>query len=102
MRTVATKRAVGTQRRRPTSARSCARPGEIYIRVSAAPKQEVTVNWTLACGVGATSQGSYDATPPDTRQLELPKKNPKTCVASASAARSKGEGRVKLAILRDR
>jgi len=77
------------------------KPAEIHLRVSAAPKQKVTVNWTLACGVGATAQGDYEATPPDTRQLELPKKNPKTCVASASS-QIDGNGRLKLAILRDR
>jgi hypothetical protein len=77
------------------------KPGAVYLRVSSAPKQKVTVNWTLACGVGATAQGDYDATPPDTRQLELPKKNPKTCVASASS-QIDGNGRLKLAVMRDR
>jgi hypothetical protein len=77
------------------------KPGAVYLRVSAAPKQKVTVNWTLACGVGATAQGDYDATPPDTRELELPKKNAKTCVASASS-QIDGNGRLKLTILRDR
>jgi hypothetical protein len=76
-------------------------PGEVWLRVSAAPKQEVRVNWTLACGIGATAQGDYDVTPPDTHQLKLPKKNPKTCVASASS-QIDGKGRLKLAILRDR
>jgi hypothetical protein len=77
------------------------KPGAVYLRVSAAPKQKVTVNWTLACGVGATAQGDYEATPPDTRELKLPKKNPKTCVASASS-QIDGNGRLKLTILRDR
>jgi uncharacterized protein YxeA len=77
------------------------KPGKVYLRVSAAPKQKVTVNWTLACGVGATGQGDYEATPPDTRQLELPKKNPKTCVASASTQLD-GNGRVKLAVMTNR
>ena len=40
-------------------------------------------------------------TPPDTRQIALPKKNPKTCVASAST-QIDGKGRVKLAVMRDR
>jgi hypothetical protein len=76
------------------------KPGAVYLRVSAAPKQKVTVNWTLACGIGATAQGDYDATPPDTRELELPKKNPKTCVASASS-QIDGNGRLKIAVMRD-
>ena len=77
------------------------KPGKIALRVSAAPKQKVTVNWTLACGVGATAQGDYEVTPPDTRELELPKKNPRTCVASASS-QIDGKGRLKLAVMRDR
>ena len=76
-------------------------PGKIALRVSAAPKQRVTVNWTLACGVGATAQGDYEVTPPDTRELKLPKKNPRTCVASASS-QIDGRGRLKLAVMRDR
>jgi len=77
------------------------KPGAVYLRVSSAPKQKVTVNWTLACGVGATAQGDYEVTPPDTRELKLPKKNPKTCVASASS-QIDGNGRLKLAVMRDR
>lgn len=77
------------------------KPGAVYLRVSSAPKQKVTVNWTLACGIGATAQGDYEATPPDTRELELPKKNPKTCVASASS-QIDGNGRLKIAVMRDR
>ena len=77
------------------------KPKAVYLRVSSAPKQKVTVNWTLACGVGATAQGDYDVTPPDTRQLKLPKKSPKTCVASASS-QIDGNGRLKLAVMRDR
>lgn len=100
LRTVAVKRASG--RDASVNVGALVRtPGEIWLRVSSAPKQKVTINWTLACGVGATAQGDYDVTPPDTRQIELPKKNPKTCVASAST-QIDGEGRVKLAVMRDR
>jgi hypothetical protein len=100
LRTVSVKRASGRDAAVNVAA-FMRNPGKIYMRVSAAPKQKVTVNWTLACGVGATAQGDYEATPPDTRQLELPKKKPKTCVASAST-QIDGNGRVKLAVMTDR
>jgi hypothetical protein len=100
LRTLAVKRSTGDSAAVNVGALT-RKPGEIHLRVSAAPKQKVTVNWTLACGIGATAQGDYEATPPDTRKLKLPKKNPRTCVASASS-QIDGQGRLKLAILRDR
>lgn len=100
LRTVGSKRATGSNPA-PTASAFIRSPGEIWIRVSAAPKQEVTVNWTLACGTGATSTGSYDVTPPDTRQLKLPAKKPKVCVASAST-QLKDQGRARIAVMRDR
>jgi hypothetical protein len=100
LKTVAVKKSTGKDAAVNVGA-IMSKPGAVYLRVSSAPKQKVTVNWTLACGVGATAQGDYDVTPPDTRQLELPKKNPKTCVASASS-QIDGTGRLKLAVMRDR
>jgi hypothetical protein len=101
LRTVAVKRAKGTDASVAVSSPLIRKPDKIYLRASAAPKQKVRVNWTLACGVGATAGSFYEATPPDTRQLELPKKHPKICIASAST-QIDGKGRVKLSILRDR
>jgi hypothetical protein len=101
LRTVAVKRAKGTDASVAVSSPLIRKPGKIFLRASAAPKQKVRVNWTLACGVGATAGSFYEATPPDTRQLELPKKHPKICIASAST-QIDGNGRVKLSILRDR
>jgi hypothetical protein len=100
LRTLAVKRSKGRDAAVNVGALT-RKPGKIALRVSAAPKQKVTVNWTLACGVGATAQGDYEVTPPDTRELKLPKKNPRTCVASASS-QIDGEGRLKLAVMRDR
>ncbi len=100
LRTVAVKRAEGRDASVAVSSPLMRKPGKIYLRVSSAPKQEVRVNWTLACGVGATATSFYEATPPDTRQLELPKKNPKICIASAST-QIDGNGRVKIAVMRE-
>ncbi len=101
LRTVAVKRATGSDASVAVSSPLLRKPGEIHLRVSSAPKQKVRVNWTLACGVGATATSFYDAETPDTRQLELPKRRPKICIASTST-QIDGEGRVKLTILRDR
>ncbi len=100
LRTLAVKRSEGRDAAVNVGALT-RKPDKIALRVSAAPKQKVTVNWTLACGVGATAQGDYEVTPPDTRELKLPKKNPRTCVASASS-QIDGQGRLKLAVMRDR
>ena len=100
LRTLAVKRAEGKDAA-VTVGSLIRSPKEVWLRVSSAPKQKVTINWTLACGGDATAQGDYDVTPPDTRQIEIPGKNPKTCSASAST-QIDGDGRVKLAVMRDR
>jgi hypothetical protein len=78
-------------------------PDEIWIRVSAAPKQETRVTWSLACGGGTASQDNYVVTPPHLRQLKVPAKA-KTCAASVAAQLAKPgtTGRVKVALLKNR
>ena len=78
-------------------------PGEIWIRVSVAPKREVRVTWSLACGGKTASQDNYLTTPPHLRQLKVPK-NAQTCAASVAGqiAETGGSGRLKVAVLRDR
>ncbi|MDX6719026.1 MAG: hypothetical protein QOJ63_1280 [Solirubrobacteraceae bacterium] len=77
------------------------RPRELWLRVSAAPKQPVAVAWSLTCGSGANGLDNYTVTPPDLRQLKVPKKNARVCAVSVSA-RLSGKGRLKVALLRDR
>jgi hypothetical protein len=77
------------------------RPRELWLRVSSAPKQPVSVAWSLTCGSGASGLGNYTVTPPDLRQLKVPKKNARVCAVSVSA-RLSGKGRLKVALLRDR
>jgi hypothetical protein len=53
------------------------KPDAVAIRVSAAPKQRVTVVWALSCNDGAggnekTSGGSYSVMTPNIRELKLP------------------------------
>lgn len=78
-------------------------PGRISLRVSAAPKQNVTVDWQLSCFRNRKVQvgkGKYRAKAPDTRALSLPMSGAETCIATAGAQLTKyGEGRVKVAVV---
>ncbi len=78
-------------------------PGGISLRVSAAPKQNVTVDWQLSCFRARKvriGKGKYRAEAPDTRGLSLPMSGAETCIATASAQLTKyGNGRVKVAVV---
>ncbi len=100
LRTVATKRGEGKYATALPSA-NMRKPKEIWLRVSAAPKQEVTGTWNVSCGAGNVAQDTFTVTPPHLQKLEIPGKNVRSCIAGASAQLS-GEGRLKVAILRDR
>ena len=78
-------------------------PAAIAVRASAAPKQRVTVTWGLSCpktdrgkdkGIG----GTYVATPPDIRPLELPKRAIAFCAVRAEV-QLRRSGRVKVTLL---
>jgi len=78
-------------------------PAEILLRVSAAPKQPVTVSWGMSCPSTASGKAKgrgrvYVTTPPDTRALTLPKRTIAFCAVTAQA-RLSGRGRVKLALI---
>lgn len=100
LRTVASKRAEGT---RVTAAAGAVikRPKEIWLRVSAAPKQEVDGSWNVSCAGGGTTTETFAVTPPYLKKLPLPRKNARSCVGGVSA-RINGKGRLKVAILRPR
>lgn len=79
-------------------------PTRVRIRVSAAPKQTVTVNYQLGCfrdRRARVGRGSYRTRPPDTRGVELPMSGAETCIVTASAQLTKvvGEGRIKVAVI---
>ena len=79
-------------------------PSRVRIRVSAAPKQTVTVNYQLGCfrdRQARIGRGSYRTRPPDTRGVPLPMQGAETCIVTASAQLTKiiGEGRVKVAVI---
>jgi hypothetical protein len=83
-------------------------PSGVSVRVSAAPKQTVTVDWNLSCykAVGKVSttrvgHGRYRTRPPATKSLPLPLSGADECTATVGAQLTKnlGEGRVKVAVL---
>lgn len=83
-------------------------PTGVRVRVSAAPKQTVTVDWQLSCykATGKTStqridSGRYRTRPPNTRAIPLPLSGADECTATVGVqlTRNVGSGRVKVAIL---
>ena len=84
LKTVATKRGEGKYATAAVSA-NMQKPGEIWLRVSAAPKQEVTGTWNVSCGAGNVADDTFTVTPPDLQKLEIPGKNVTSCIAGASA-----------------
>ena len=79
-------------------------PSRVRIRVSAAPKQTVSVNYQLGCfrnRRAKVGRGEYRTQAPDTREVPLPMANAESCVVTAGAqlTRTVGEGRVKVAVL---
>jgi hypothetical protein len=79
-------------------------PTRVRVRVSAAPKQKVTVNWQLGCFKGrraTVGRGQYRVVAPDVHVLDLPVSGAKSCIATASGqlTRNEGAGRIKVAIV---
>ncbi len=78
-------------------------PAEVLLRVSAAPKQRVTVSFGVSCPKTAsgTAKGRgnvYVVTPPDTRPVTLPGRTIAFCAVSAQASLS-GKGRLRIALI---
>ena len=79
-------------------------PSRVRIRVSAAPKQTVTVNYQLGCyrnRRARVGRGAYRTRPPDTRGVPLPMSGAEHCIVTAGAqlTKIKGEGRVKVSVI---
>lgn len=79
-------------------------PTVVRIRVSAAPKQTVRVNWQLGCfkdRKARIGRDEYRTRTPDSRGISLPVRGAKSCIVTASAqlTRSDRSGRIKVAIL---
>ena len=83
-------------------------PTGVSVRVSAAPKQTVTVDYQLSCykATGKTSvtkvgQARYRTVPPNIRSIPLPLSGADECVVTVGAqlTRTVGDGRVKVAVI---
>jgi hypothetical protein len=83
-------------------------PTGISVRVSAAPKQTVTVTYQLSCykAVGKTSalkvaSEQYRTKPPNVRSLPLPQSGSDECTVTVGAQLTKtaGDGRIKVAVI---
>jgi hypothetical protein len=79
-------------------------PTRVRIRVSADPKQTVTVNYQLGCyrdRRARVGKGSYRTRPPSTREVPLPMSGAKSCITTASAqlTKIKGIGRVRVQVI---
>ncbi|MDP2712234.1 MAG: hypothetical protein Q8O56_13535 [Solirubrobacteraceae bacterium] len=79
-------------------------PARVRIRISAAPKQTVRVNWQLGCykdRKARIGRGEYRARTPDVREVRVPVSGAETCIATAGAhlSRSDRSGRIKVAVI---
>lgn len=100
LRTVAVKRGEGKDATVSAASPSMQRPEQISLRISAAPKQEVTGSWNVSCGSGNVTEDTFTVTPPHLMALEVPDEN-ESCIVGATAQLD-GTGRLKVTILRDR
>ena len=80
-------------------------PSGVNVRVSAAPKQMVTVDYQLSCYKAVHKQhttkvstGRYRTRPPSTRGLPLPLSGADECTATVGAQLTRGSGRIKVAV----
>lgn len=101
LRTVAVERGEGKNATVAAASPSLEAPKEIWLRVSAAPKQEVNGSWNVSCGSGNVAMDSFTVTPPHVMKLEVPGNDPESCIVGSNAQLKK-TGRLKLTILRDR
>jgi hypothetical protein len=82
------------------------RPIAVAVRVSAAPRQRVSVAWGLSCpktddGDAKGTGGTYATTPPNVRALRLPRHAIAFCAVRGEARLSRS-GRVKVTLLASR
>jgi len=79
------------------------RPGLVRLRVSASPRQRVTVDWQLSCFRNRqvrVGKGKYRVKAPNTRAIQVPMSGAETCIAIAGAQLTRyGKGRVKVAVI---
>jgi hypothetical protein len=80
------------------------KPHRIRLRVSAAPRQRVTVDWQLGCFLNRRAKvgrGSYRTRTPNVRAIPVSIQGAESCIATATAGLTKvdGTGRVKVSVI---
>jgi hypothetical protein len=77
------------------------KPGTIRVKVTASPRQKVSVNWTMVCsqpdGGAGSKDGKFTAKTPVTRTLKKPAKKVTDCTVSALAQLS-DSGKIKITL----
>jgi len=77
-------------------------PGDLVAKVSSAPKQDVTLSYSIVCsrtgGNAVTSMGQETARTPVAFALKKPEGNLKRCFVSTSGQLTK-EGRMKTTLI---
>ena len=81
LRTIETKRSSGPHATVAPGALLTA-PDEIWLRVSAAPKQKVKGNWNVTCGRLGTSTDTFEVTPPSIMRPVTPTESAGTTEAT--------------------
>jgi hypothetical protein len=78
-------------------------PSSVRLRVSASPRQRVTVDWQLSCFRDRrvkVGRGRYRTRAPSTRSIAVPMPGAQTCIATAGAQLTRyGRGIVKVAVV---
>jgi hypothetical protein len=78
-------------------------PSLVRLRVSASPRQRVTVDWQLSCFRDRrvrVGRGRYRAKAPNTHSISVPMPGAETCIATAGAQLTRyGRGRVTVAVV---
>jgi hypothetical protein len=80
------------------------KPRRIRLRVSAAPRQRVIVDWQLGCFLNRRAKigrGRYRTRTPNVRSIPVSIQGAETCIATATAGLTKvdGTGRVKVSVI---
>jgi hypothetical protein len=79
-------------------------PGKIFLTIGTAPKQPVSVNWSITCLNGGANGGksrsnAFQVTPPSVTEIPLTSPRPIRCTVSAQAQPTlAGSARVKVVL----
>jgi hypothetical protein len=76
-------------------------PHSLWVKVTATPRQRVSVSWFVVCSKGfgsGSKSGDFKARTTATHKLRMPTRSPDDCTVSASAQLDRG-GRLRVTLL---